>query len=244
MVAWHALFKREFLGYFRTPVGYVFVVIFLLAAFGCTFYLGNFFQSNQASLAIFFTFHPWLFLFLVPAVGMRLWAEERREGTDELLFTLPVTQTEAIFAKFFAGWLFIGIAILLTFPIIITVNYLGDPDNGVILTGYVGSLLMAGAYLAITCFTSSFTKNQVIAFIMGVIICLVLVLLGWGVFTDLLASFLPAVLVNVISLMGFMSHYSLMSEGVIEFKDVIYFLSIMLTALMLTSFVLGGRRRA
>lgn len=244
MHALKALFKREFLGYFRTPVGYVFMVIFLLAANGSLFFLGNFFEGNQASLQAFFTFHPWLYLFLVPAVGMRLWAEERREGTDELLFTLPISQGQAIAAKFLAAWLFVGLGILLTLPLVATVNYLGEPDNGIIFTGYFGSFLMAGAYLAIASLTSALTKNQVIAFVLGVIICFVLVLMGWGVFTDLMANFLPAAVIHMVSLFGFMSHYTLMSAGVIEFRDLLYFASMIIGGLLLTGVVLSSRRLA
>lgn len=238
------VFKREFYGYFRTPIGYVFIVIFLLASMGCLFFLGNFFDSNQASLQIFFAYHPWLFLILVPAVGMRLWAEERREGTDELLFTLPISQTEAIVGKFLAGWAFVTVAILLSFPVVMTVNYLGDPDNGVIFTGYLGSILMAGGYLAVSCFTSSLSKNQVISFILGVIICFVMVLVGWGVFTSMLSSFLPTWAVDFVSSVGFVTHYMSISRGLVESRDIIYFVSVIFAFLALNGVVLTNRRIA
>jgi ABC-2 type transport system permease protein len=236
------LFKREFLGYFRSPVAYVFIVIFLLASVGCTFFIGGFYDGNQAGLDAFFAYLPWLFLVFVPAVGMRLWAEERRSGTIELLFTLPVTMTEAVLAKFAAGWAFLGVALLLTFPLALTVNYLGHPDNGVILAGYLGTYLMAGAYLAVACLTSALTKNQVISFILGVVICFVLVLLGWGVFTDLLAAFLPASAIDLIASVGFMTHFQGISRGLIDTRDLIYFASAILVCLSLNTLVLNLKK--
>lgn len=236
------LFKREFLAYFRSPVAYVFIVIFLLASVGCTFFLGGFYDGNQASLDVFFAYLPWIYLIFVPAVGMRLWAEERRSGTIELLFTLPVTMAEAVLAKFAAGWAFLVVALALTFPLVITVNYLGAPDNGVILAGYVGSALMAGAYLAVACFTSSLTKNQVISFILGVIICFVLVLLGWGVFTKELGGFLPAAAVDGIAALGFTTHYYGISRGLIDSRDLIYFASAILVGLALNTLTLNAKK--
>ncbi len=232
------LFKREFLAYFRSPVAYVFIVIFLLAAVGSTFFLGRLYEGNQADLDSFFMYLPWLYLIFVPAVGMRLWAEERRSGTIELLFTLPVTMAEAVLAKFAAGWAFLVTALALTFPLAITVNYLGSPDNGVILAGYLGSALMAGAYLAISCFTSALTKNQVVGFILGVVICFVLVLVGWGVFTNVLAQFLPAAAIDAIASVGFMSHWSGISRGLIDTRDLIYFASAIFVGLALNTLVL------
>jgi ABC-2 type transport system permease protein len=236
------LFRREFFGYFRSPVGYVFVVIFLLASVGCTFFLGGLYEGNQASLESFFNYLPWLYLVLVPAVGMRLWAEERKSGTIELLFTLPVTMAEAVTAKFIAGWAFIGIALFLSFPLVITVNYLGDPDNGVILAGYVGSWLMAGAYLGVTCFTSALTKNQVISFILGVVICFVMVLLGWGVFANLMSEVLPTGLVDFISSLGFVPHFTSISRGLVDSRDIIYFVSVITFCLALNTFVLNLKK--
>lgn len=236
------LFKREFLGYFRSPVAYVFIVIFLLASVGCTFFIGNLYESNQASLDPFFAYLPWLFLIFVPAVGMRLWAEERRSGTIELLFTLPVTMTEAVLAKFLAGWAFLAVALALTFPLWITVNYLGSPDNGVIFAGYLGCLLMAGAYLSVSCFTSALSKNQVIGFILGVVICFVLVLLGWGVFTDMLAGFLPATVIDVISSLGFVTHFQSISRGLLDSRDLIYFVSAIAVGLSLNTLILNARK--
>lgn len=236
------LFKREFLGYFRSPVAYVFIVIFLLASVGCTFFLGSLYESDQASLDAFFNYLPWLFLIFVPAVGMRLWAEERRSGTIEILFTLPVTMTEAVLSKFLAGWAFLGVALFLTFPLWLTVNYLGSPDNGVILAGYLGSLLMAGAYLSVSCFTSALSKNQVISFVLGVVICFVLVLLGWGVFTDLLSSFLPAWMIDFVSETGFITHFQSISRGLLDSRDIIYFLSAITVGLSLNTMTLNARK--
>ena len=169
-----AVAKRELIGYFFSPVAYVFLVIFLLLGGFFTFMVGRapFFELGQASLASFFIWQPWLFLFLVPAVGMRLWSEERRLGTIELLLTMPITAWQAIVGKFLASWLFLALALFLTFPLILTVNYLGSPDNGVIFGSYVGCLLMAGGYLAVSCMTSAITRNQVVSFILSVVICL------------------------------------------------------------------------
>ena len=166
-----ALFRRKLKSYFATPVAYVFIVIFLVLMSTFTFYLGNFYERGQADLAPFFVFHPWLYLLLVPAIAMRLWAEERKTGSIELLMTLPVSTTEAVLGKFLASWIFVGIALALTFPIWITVNYLGDPDNGVIFAGYIGSFLMAGAFLSIGCFVSALTRNQVVAFVIAAAVC-------------------------------------------------------------------------
>src|SRR5690606_36018846 len=162
-----AVMKRELAAYFSTPLAYIFIVIFLFLTGVFTFYVGAFFERGQANLEPFFTYHPWLFLFLVPAIGMRLWAEERREGTIELLLTLPISQGGAVFGKFLASWAFTAIALMLTFPIWITVNYLGDPDNGVIVASYIGSLLMAGGYLSIAACMSAVTSSQVIAFVLA-----------------------------------------------------------------------------
>lgn len=220
------IMKRELAAYFRSPVAYVFIIIFLLSTTGTTWYLGNFYSSNEASLETFFFFHPWLYLFLIPAVGMRLWAEDRRSGTIEILLTLPVNLPVAVLAKFLAAWVFVAIALALTFPMVLTVFYLGDPDGGVILTGYLGSLLMAGAYLAIACFTSSLTKNQVISFVLSVMICLVLVLLGWGVLSRTLQDLFPLWLADLITQFSFTTHFDGMKRGLIDLRDVIYFLSI------------------
>ena len=244
MNPFYPIFKREFFGYFRSPIAYVFIVIFLIASLGCPFFLGGFYESNNASLQPFFGYLPSLYLVLVPAVGMRLWAEERRSGAVELLFTLPVTTTQAVVAKFCAGWAFLGVALFLTFPIALTVNYLGAPDNGVIMGGYLGSFLMAGTYLSITCFTSALTKSQVIAFILSALAGFVLVLLGWGVFTEMLARVLPFWLVDFISLIGFVPHFGPLSRGLVDTRDLLYFASIIAVALTLNGYVIGKRKTA
>jgi ABC-2 type transport system permease protein len=236
------IIKRELMGYFRSPVAYVFIIIFLVSTTGATWYLGNFYDSNEASLELFFFFHPWLYLILIPAVGMRLWAEDRRQGTIEILLTLPVSLVTAVLAKFIAAWLFIGVALLLTFPMVATTYYLGDPDAGVMLTGYIGSFLMGGAYLAVSCFTSSLTKNQVVSFIISFILCLVLVLLGWGVLTRTLQDLFPVWLSNLISQFSFTTHFNGIRRGLIDFADVVYFLSLIAFMLLANVLVLENKK--
>lgn len=236
------IIKRELLSYFRSPVAYVFIIIFLVSTTGTTWYLGNFYESNEASLELFFFFHPWLYLILIPAVGMRLWAEDRRQGTIEILLTLPVGLTTAVLGKFIAAWLFIGLALVLTFPMALTTAYLGDPDVGVMLTGYLGSFLMGGAYLAISCFTSSLTKNQVVSFITSFILCLVLVLLGWGVLTRTLNDVFPVWLAELIAQFSFTTHFNGIRRGLIDFRDVIYFLSIIAAMLLANVLVLENKK--
>src|SRR5215216_1942590 len=234
--------KRELTGYFASPVAYVFIVIFLLLTGFFTFMAGGFFERGEASLISFFLWHPWLYLFLVPAVGMRLWSEERRLGTLELLLTLPITAWQAIVGKFLASWLFLALALALTFPVIITVNWLGDPDNGVIAAGYVGSLLLAGAYLAISCMTSAMTRNQVISFILSVLICLFLILAGYTPVTDLLTRFANPVVVQVIAAFSVMTHFEGFQRGVIDMRDAIYFASVIGFALFTTGVIIRNQR--
>jgi ABC-2 type transport system permease protein len=217
------VFRRELRSYFATPVAYVFIVIFLLLSGSFTFYLGGFYQRGQADLEPFFSFHPWLYLFLVPAVSMRLWAEERKTGTIELLLTLPITMWQAVLGKFLAAWAFVGVALALTFPIWITVNYLGDPDNGVIVTSYLGSFLMAGAFLAIGACISATTRNQVIAFILTVVVCFLLLLAGYPLVLDFFRSFAPQAVVDAISGLSFLTHFDAISKGVIDLRDLLYF---------------------
>lgn len=217
------IFKRELLGYFATPVAYVFIVIFLVLSGALTFNMGNFYERGQADLAPFFNFHPWLYLFLVPAISMRLWAEERRSGNIELLLTLPITMVQAVIGKFLAAWLFTGIALFLTFPLWITVNYLGDPDNGVILAAYIGSLLMAGGFLSIGACISATTKNQVIAFIISVVICFAFLLSGFSIVLDFFRGWTPQYVVDAISSLSFLTHFTSISKGVIDLRDIIYF---------------------
>jgi ABC-2 type transport system permease protein len=220
------IFRRELAGYFTTPIAYVFLVIFVFLSAIFTFYLGSFFGRGQADLEPFFTFHPWLYLFLIPALSMRLWAEERRSGTIELLLTLPVATTEAVLGKFLAAWAFTGIALLCTTPIWLTVNYLGDPDNGVILASYLGSLLMAGAFLAIGACLSAVTRNQVIAFVITAVVCLLFVLSGFPLVLDAFSGWAPQMLVEAISSMSFLTHFNAVSKGVIDLRDLIFFLSL------------------
>jgi ABC-2 type transport system permease protein len=215
--------RRELAGYFATPVAYVFIVIFLVMTSVFTFYLGGFFQRGIADLEPFFRFHPWLYLFLVPAIAMRLWAEERRSGTIELLLTLPLSLGQAVLGKFLAAWLFIGLCLLLTFPMWLTVNYLGDPDNGAILAGYLGSWLMAGGMLAIGSCMSALTRNQVIAFILSVVACFVFLLSGLPMVLDLFTGWAPQPLVDAIAGLSFLSHFSDISKGVIDVRDLVYF---------------------
>jgi ABC-2 type transport system permease protein len=217
------LFKRELLSYFATPVAYVFIVIFLILNGVFTFYLGNFYERGQADLEPFFNFHPWLYLFLIPAIAMRLWAEERKSGSIELLLTLPVTLLQAVLGKFLAAWCFAGLALLLTFPIWISVNYLGDPDNGIIVAGYLGSFLMAGAFLAIGACLSATTRNQVIAFILSVVVCFVFLLSGFPLVLDLFRVWAPAAIVDAIASLSFLTHFAALSKGVIDLRDLIYF---------------------
>lgn len=219
------LFRRELRSYFATPVAYVFIVIFLVLAGAFSFYLGSFYQRGQADLLPFFNFHPWLYLFLIPAVAMRLWAEERKSGSIELLLTLPVTMWQAVLGKFFAAWAFVGIALAMTFPMWITVNYLGDPDNGVIVAGYLGSLLMAGAFLAVGSCLSALTRNQVIAFILTVVICFLLLLAGWPLVLDFFRSIgLPLMVIDAIAGLSFLTHFESISKGVLDLRDLVYFL--------------------
>ena len=237
-----AIMKRELGGYFTSPIAYVFLVIFLLLTGFFTFTVGNFFERGEASLVSFFTWHPWLYLFLVPAVGMRLWSEERRLGTLELLLTLPITSWQAIVGKFLASWAFLALALALTFPVVITVNWLGDPDNGVIIAGYVGSLLLAGAYLAISCMTSAMTRNQVISFILSVMICLFLILAGYTPVTDLLTRFANPVVVQTIAAFSVMTHFEGFQRGVLDTRDVIFFASVIGFALFATGVIIRNQR--
>jgi ABC-2 type transport system permease protein len=235
--------KRELGGYFSSPVAYVFIVIFLLLTGFFTFMAGGFFERGQATLdGSFFLWHPWLYLFLVPAVGMRLWAEERRVGTLELLLTMPITVWQAIVGKFLASWLFLLLALVLTFPVVITVNYLGSPDNGVIFAGYVGSFLMAGAYLAISCMTSAMTRNQVVSFILSVVICLFLVLCGFPPVTNLLTRMDKPWLVDMVAAMSVITHFEWFTKGVLDSRDIIFFLSIIGFSLFTTGVIIRSHR--
>ncbi len=219
-----AIFKRELAGYFATPVAYVFIVIFLILAGVFTFYFGGFYERGQADLQPFFNFHPWLYLFLVPAVSMRLWSEERKSGTIELLLTLQVTMWQAVLGKFLAAWAFIGIALALTFPIWLSVNFLGEPDNGVIVASYLGSFLMAGAFLSIGACLSAATRNQVIAFILTVVTCFVLLLAGFPIVLNAISAIFPQAFVDAIASLSFLTHFAAISKGVIDLRDLLFFL--------------------
>jgi ABC-2 type transport system permease protein len=233
--------KRELGSYFGSPVAYVFLVIFLLLTGFFTFTAGQFFERGEASLGAFFGWHPWLYLVLVPAVGMRLWAEERRAGTLELLMTMPITPWQAILGKFFASWIFIGIALGLTFPVVVTANVLGSPDNGMIFAGYLGSLFLAGAYLALTCMTSAMTRNQVVAFILSVVACLFLILAGFNPVTDLLVRWASPAFIDTVAAFSVVTHFDGFQKGVIDSRDLAYFLSVIGFSLFATSIVLRNR---
>ncbi len=221
-----AIFRRELAGYFATPVAFVFIIIFLLLNGIFTFYVGGFFERGQADLRPFFVFHPWLYLLLMPAIAMRLWAEERRSGSIELLLTLPVGLFDVVVGKFLAAWCFTAIALALTFPIWLTVSLLGHPDQGVILAGYLGSLLMAGGYLAICACLSAATRNQVIAFVVGVIVCLLFTVSGTPIVLDLISSWAPHALVETIASFSFLTRFESIVQGVIDVRDLIYFASL------------------
>lgn len=214
--------ERELAAYFATPVATVFIVIFLVLQGTLTFNLGNFFDRDQADLNPFFTFIPWVFLLLIPAITMRLWAEERRLGTIELLLTLPITQWQAVLGKFFAAWLFCGIALALTFPFVLTVNYLGNPDNGVIASGYLGSMLVAGAFLSVGSAMSAATRNQVIAFVLAVAICFIFTVASYSLVTDFLSKNTP-VLAEVARRLAVLDRFQAFTRGVIAARDIVYF---------------------
>ncbi len=220
-----AIAKRELINYFATPVAYVFLVIYLALSGVFTFYLGGFYERGQADLQSFFNFHPWLYLLLIPALSMRLWSEERKTGTIELLMTLPISIVDAVVGKFLAAWCFTGVALVLTFPIWISVNYLGDPDNLVIFASYIGSFLMAGSYLAVGSCISAVTKNQVIAFIVGVVLCLAFVLTGFPIVLDFFKGWLPHFIVDAISYLSFLTHFNATMKGIMDFRDIFFFIS-------------------
>jgi len=235
--------KRELNGYFASPVAYVFIVIFLLLTGFFTFSLGGFFERGEATLASFFMWHPWLYLFLVPAAGMRLWSEERRLGTLELLLTMPITAWQAILGKFLASWAFLILALTLTFPVVLTVSYLGDADGGAIFAGYVGSALLAGGYLAVACLTSAITRNQVISFILSVVICFfVLIMSGWEPVTNIVVQYFPDWVTNVVASFSVMTHFAWFERGVLDSRDFIYFFSLMGLFLFSTGVIIRNLR--
>ena len=241
MSGFKAVFKRELKSYFTTPIAYVFLVVFLFFSGYLTFKNG-FFEIRQADMTAFFVNMPLLFAFLVPATAMRLWAEERKTGSIELLFTLPITVMQAVLGKFFAAWVFLLIALALTFPMVITVFYLGWPDVGLIITGYLGSILMAGGFLAVGCFFSALSKNQVISFVLSVVVCAVLVFAGVPTTMDYLSTFLPAGLVTAVGNMSFETHFESIQKGVLEFRDVSYFLFLIVGWVAACAVVLEERK--
>lgn len=234
--------KRELSGYFASPVAFVVIVIFLLLSGFFTFMVAGFFERGQANLEAFFVWHPWLYLFLVPAVGMGMWSEERRLGTIELLLTMPVTPWQAIVGKFIASWMVLGIALVFTFPVWVTVNYLGNPDNGVILASYIGSFLMSGAYLAVTAMTSAMTRSQVVAFIVSVMFALFLILAGYPPVTNLLVQWAKPWLVDGIAAFSVMTHFDSIQKGVLDSRDILYFLSVIVFSLFTTSVIIRAHR--
>jgi len=231
------IFKRELAAYFATPLAYVFIVIFLVMNGIFTFDLGGFYVRGQADLMPFFSFHPWLYLFMIPAIAMGLWADERKTGTIELLMTLPVKLTDAVLGKFLAAWVLCGAALLLTFPIWITVNYLGDPDNGVIVAAYLGSWLMAGSFLAIGSCMSAMTRNSVIAFILTVAICFVFVASGSEIVLNAF-NWAPQVLVDAVAALSFLTHFDAISKGVLDVRDILFFLVFMASWLFASAIVI------
>lgn len=237
-----AVFKRELLGYFQTPVAYVFLVVFLIASSAFPFFVDNFFERTKADLQPFFNWHPWLYLFLVPALTMRLWAEERRSGTLELLMTLPVPAWQLVLGKYLAAWCFTTVALVLTMPLWVTVNYLGSPDNGVILASYLGSALMAGGYLAIGACLSAATRNQVIAFVLGVAVCLAFTLAGFSLVIAFFEGWLPQPVVETIGLFGLLTHFSDIAQGIVELRSLFYFLTLILFWLGLNLLVVEAKR--
>lgn len=234
--------RRELGGYFSTPVAYVFLFIFLLLAGVLTFLLGGLYENGQADLRSFFFWHPWLYLFLVPALSMRLWAEERRSGTIELLLTLPVTLWQVVVGKFLAAWAFTGVALLLTFPVWFTVNYLGEPDNGTILASYAGSFFMAGGFLAIGAFTSALTKNQVIAFVLGIVTCFLFVLFSIPPVVEFMGKAVPAGVLSTITSFSFPTHFQSIQMGVIDIRDAVFFLSVIVFFLFANALALDVKK--
>jgi ABC-2 type transport system permease protein len=218
------LFRREFSSFFATPVAYVFIGIFLVLSGVFTFFVGGFYERGQADLLPFFNFHPWLYLFLVPAIAMRSWSEERKSGTIELLMTLPISTWQAMLAKHLAAWAVLGLSLVLTFPLWLTVNYLGNPDNGIIVAAYIGSWLMAGAFLSIGLCMSALTKNQVIAFILSVVVCFVFVVSGSNIVLDAFKSWAPSAVIDLVASFSFLTHFEAMAKGVIALDDLMYFL--------------------
>ena len=240
-ITWSVI-KRELLAYFSTPLAYVFIIIFLAMSGAITFFIGGFFERGQADLTPFFLFHPWLYLFLIPAVAMRLWAEERRSGTIELLMTLPVSTFQVVIGKFVAAWIVATIALVLTFPLWITVNVLGNPDNGVILTSYLGSWLMAGALLSIGACVSALNKNQVIAFILSAAACFIFMMSGVDIVQGAFSGWAPEFAIELIASMSFLTHFTAITEGLFDLRDIIFFVSVMASALFINTLLVDLKK--
>ena len=236
------LFRRELASYFATPLAFVFIVIFLILTSAFAFFLGGFYERSQADLAPFFNYHPWLYLFFIPAISMRLWAEERKSGSIELLMTLPITLWQAVVGKFLAAWAFAGIALALTFPMWVTVNFLGSPDNGAILAAYIGSFLMAGGFLAIGACLSAATRNQVIAFIFTVVVCFGFLMTGYPLVLSAFQGWAPQPLVDVVASLSFLTHFEAIAKGVIDLRDLIYFGALIATWLAANAIVLDMKK--
>jgi ABC-2 type transport system permease protein len=236
------IMRRELASYFATPLAYVFIVIYLMLANAFTFYLGGFYERGQADLDPFFTFHPWLYLFLIPAISMKLWSEERKSGSIELLMTQPVELWEAVLGKFLAAWTFTALALALTFPLWITVNYLGHPDNGAILAAYLGSLMLAGGFLAVGSCMSALTRNQVVAFILAVVACFAFLLAGFPMVLDVFRSWAPQTLIDAIASLSFLTHFESIAKGVIDLRDLLYFAMLIAFFLLASAIALELRK--
>lgn len=237
-----AIMKRELTGYFGSALAYVFIVIFLLLSGFFTFYISKFFEVGQADLRGFFQWHPWIFIILIPAVAMRLWSEERRMQTIELILTFPVTVWEVIIGKFLAAWIFIGVALALTFPIVITVSYLGNPDMGTIFCAYMGSFLMAGAFLSVGIMTSALTRSQVISFVLAVAACLVFILAGYPPITEMLPGWTPGWFMSIVNEMSFLTHFISIERGILDLRDLVYYSSVIFFMLFANGIIIQNRR--
>lgn len=235
---------RELTAYFTSPLAYIFIVVFLALSSGLTFFVGAFFERGQNDLTSFFTFHPWLYLFLIPALGMRLWAEERKSGTIELLITLPINTSQAVVGKFLAAWLFAGIALVCTFPMWLTVNFLGSPDNGVILGAYLGSWIMAGAFLAISACVSSLTKNQVIAFVVAALVCFLFLMSGVDLVQAFFRGWAPEVLVQAIAQLSLLTVFREIAQGVIALDHAVFLFSLIGLSLVVNTAVVELKKSA
>ena len=237
------VFGREFKSYFDSPVAYVFLVAFLVLVGFLTFGVAMFYERRQADLTPFFFWHPWVYLLLVPAATMGLWAEERRNGTIELLLTLPVTLWEALIGKFLAAWAFIGIALALTFPIVCTAAWLGSPDFGAVFCGYLGSFLLAGAATAIGVFASSLSRSQVIGFVIALAITFLMLIIGFDPVVNAVANWgVPSGIVNAVANCSLLQHFESMRRGVVDFADIGYYIGVIVFMLAAAQVVTDSRK--